>query len=72
MPSWQGKSKGKPWGYRIFVSILKVGGVKPAYLLLRLVSLHYLVFSFKTTKSTFFLFSQTLKVWVFKIRFKKL
>ena len=53
MPSWQGKSKGKPWGYRIFVKILNACGVKPAYILLRFVSLHYLVFSFKTTKSTY-------------------
>ena len=66
MPSWQGKSKGKPWGYRIFVSILKVGGVKPAYLLLRFVSLHYLVFSFKTTKSTFIYFHKYLGYGFFK------
>ncbi|WP_448699595.1 hypothetical protein ACFGVR_21355 [Mucilaginibacter sp. AW1-3] len=53
MPSWQGKSKGQPLGYRIFVSVLKVGGLLPAYLLLRFVALHYLVFSFKTTWYTF-------------------
>jgi len=53
MPSWQGKSKGKPLGYRIFVSILKIAGIRPAYLLLRVVTLYYLVFSFKSTKHTF-------------------
>ncbi len=60
MPSWQGKSKGKPWGYRIFVKILNTAGVKPAYILLRFVSLHYLVFSFKTTKSTYTYFHKRI------------
>ena len=60
MPSWQGTSKGKPWGYRIFVSVLKAGGVKPAYLLLRFVSLHYLIFSLKTTKSTYQYFNKKI------------
>jgi predicted LPLAT superfamily acyltransferase len=53
MPSWQGKSKGKPLGYRIFVSVLKTGGVIPAYILLRVVTLYYLIFSFKSTKHIF-------------------
>jgi predicted LPLAT superfamily acyltransferase len=53
MPTWQGKSKGKPWGYKIFVSVLKIGGVMPAYLLLRFVTIHYLLFSFKTTGSIY-------------------
>jgi len=53
MPSWQGKSKGKPFGYRIFISVLKLGGVLPAYVLLRFVTLYYLIFSYKSTKSTF-------------------
>ena len=53
MPSWKGKSKGKASGYGIFVFILKKGGVLPAYLLLRFVALYYLIFSYKSTKSTF-------------------
>lgn len=53
MPSWQGKSKGKPWGYRIFVSVLKIGGVIPAYVLLWFVTLYYLLFSWQSTKSIF-------------------
>jgi predicted LPLAT superfamily acyltransferase len=50
MPSWQGKSKGKPWGYRVFVSVLKIGGVIPAYILLRFVTFYYLIFSYQSTK----------------------
>src|SRR5438874_13409963 len=53
MPSWQGKSKGKPLGYRIFVGVLKIGGVIPAYLLLRFVTFYYLIFSYRSTQSSF-------------------
>jgi predicted LPLAT superfamily acyltransferase len=60
MSPWQGKSKGKPLGYKIFVFILRTGGVLPAYLLLRLVTLYYLAFSFTSTKSTFSLLGQSL------------
>ncbi len=51
MPVWQGKSKGKPWGYRIFVSILSRWGISPAYLLLRFVAFYYFLFSYKSSKN---------------------
>ena len=51
MPEWQGKSKGQPWGYRIFVSILKKWGVLPAYALLRFVAFYYFLFSYKASKT---------------------
>ncbi|MEP6748891.1 MAG: lipid A biosynthesis acyltransferase [Bacteroidota bacterium] len=60
MPSWQGKSKGIPLGYRIFVSILKDFGVLPAYLLLRLVALYYFFFSYKASKLIFHYFHKKL------------
>jgi predicted LPLAT superfamily acyltransferase len=60
MPSWQGKSKGKLLGYRIFVSVLKTGGVMPAYFLLRVVTFYYLIFSYKSTKSIFDYFHKRL------------
>lgn len=50
MPQWQGKSKGTPLGYRIFVAIIRVFGVNLAYLVLRLVSFYYFVFSWSSTK----------------------
>ncbi|MFC0518680.1 hypothetical protein ACFFGT_30980 [Mucilaginibacter angelicae] len=56
MPAWQGKSKGNPLGYRIFVSVLKVGGVKPAYFMLRFVALYYFLFSWQTSKDTYYYF----------------
>ena len=61
MPSWQGKSKGTPLGYRIFVSILKNFGVLPAYLLLRVVVIYYFLFSFKSSKLIFHYFHKKLQ-----------
>lgn len=56
MPSWQGKSKGSPLGYRIFVWVLRNFGVLPAYFLLRSVVLHYLLFSYKSSKAIYYYF----------------
>jgi predicted LPLAT superfamily acyltransferase len=60
MPAWQGKSKGNPLGYRIFVSVLKVGGVRPAYFMLRFVALYYFLFSWQTSKGTYYYFHKRL------------
>ena len=60
MPSWQGKSKGSPLGYRIFVWVLRNFGVMPAYFLLRSVVLHYLLFSYKSSKAIYHYFHQRL------------
>lgn len=60
MPSWQGKSRGIPLGYRIFVSILRNFGVMPAYLLLRVVTLYYFLFSFRSSKLIFHYFHKKL------------
>ncbi|HTL09027.1 MAG TPA: hypothetical protein VL307_12235 [Chitinophagaceae bacterium] len=60
MPSWQGKSKGNPLGYRIFVSILKNWGVAPAYALLRVVVLYYFLFSVGSSKLIFHYFHKKL------------
>ena len=43
-PTWEGRSRGSKLGYRIFVWLLKVGGLKPAYALLHFVTLYYLWF----------------------------
>jgi predicted LPLAT superfamily acyltransferase len=45
MPSWQGKSKGTKFGYRIFIWMLKNLGIFPAYFLLRFVAFYYVLFS---------------------------
>ena len=50
MPQWQGKSKGSPLGYRIFIVILEKWGVWPAYFLLYFVSFYYFLFSVKSSR----------------------
>jgi len=60
MSSWQGKSKGTPLGYRIFVWVLKTFGVLPAYFLLRFVALYYFFFSFKASRHIYLLYRKKL------------
>jgi len=60
MPAWQGKSKGNTLGYRIFVSVLKTAGVMPAYFMLRFVALYYFLFSWQTSKGTYYYFHKRL------------
>ncbi len=43
--SWEGRSKGNKLGYSIFIGILRIGGVWPAYFLLRFVAAYYLAFN---------------------------
>lgn len=60
MPRWQGKSSGTTTGYRIFVSVLKKLGVRPAYLLLRFVSLYYFLFAWKSSRHILYYFRKRL------------
>lgn len=70
MPSWEGKSRGTTWGYRIFVSILKNFGVLPAYFLLRFVALYYCLFSYKSATSIYQYFYKRLGYGRLKSLFK--
>jgi len=60
MPSWQGKSKGNKLGYRIFIELLRWGGVVPAYILLRFVAAYYFLFSWDSSKAIWQYFHQHL------------
>lgn len=60
MSSWQGKSKGTPLGYRIFVWVLKNFGVMSGYFLLRFVSMYYFFFSFKASRQLYLLYHRRL------------
>jgi predicted LPLAT superfamily acyltransferase len=51
MPAWQGKSNTTTTGYRIFVAVLKIAGVSPAYFLLRFVVLYYFFFDRKPSRA---------------------
>ncbi|HEX6891861.1 MAG TPA: lipid A biosynthesis acyltransferase [Chryseolinea sp.] len=56
MPRWQGKSKGTPLGYRIFVFVIRTFGLSPAYVLLRFVAFYYLIFSWSSSKHIYHYF----------------
>jgi predicted LPLAT superfamily acyltransferase len=60
MPRWQGKSKGTPLGYRIFVFVCKTFGLGAAYLLLRFVAFYYFVFSTDSSKAIYNYFKHRL------------
>jgi predicted LPLAT superfamily acyltransferase len=56
MAQWEGKSKGTPLGYRIFVGILRYLGLYPAYALLVFVAFYYFLFSWTTTGHSYSFF----------------
>jgi predicted LPLAT superfamily acyltransferase len=58
MPQWQGKSKGTPLGYQIFVFIIKATGVSVAYFVLRFVAFYYFLFSWTSTGHIYRYFRQ--------------
>jgi len=70
MPSWQGKSRGTRLGYSIFVTVLKKFGVRPAYLLLRFVTVYYFLFSYKSSKIIFNYFHRRIGFGRLKSIFK--
>jgi predicted LPLAT superfamily acyltransferase len=60
MPSWRGKSSGNRLGYSIFIAVLKKFGVQPTYLLLRVVSLYYFLFAWKSSRHILYYFQKRL------------
>ncbi|NMH27685.1 LpxL/LpxP family acyltransferase [Flavobacterium silvaticum] len=60
MTQWEGKSKGTVLGYRIFVFLMRSGGVRPAYFILNFVALYYFLFLPKVNKSMSYYFRQRL------------
>jgi predicted LPLAT superfamily acyltransferase len=66
MAQWEGRSKGTPLGYRIFVAILRYVGLYPAYFLLVFVVLYYCFFSPKTTKHSYLFFRKHCRYTVLR------
>lgn len=60
MSQWEGKSKGTPLGYRIFILLIKHAGVRSAYFLLRFVSLYYFLFSWRSSRVMLDLYQRRL------------
>ncbi len=69
--SWTGKSKGNKLGYGIFIKVLQVFGVVPAYFLLRFVATYYFFFSRQSNKHILYLLRERLAYKGFLV-YKKL
>lgn len=54
MPHWQGKSRGTPLGYRIFIFAIKWFGIGGAYFMLRFVAAYFYFFSYKSSRPIFY------------------
>ncbi|MBZ0098979.1 MAG: lipid A biosynthesis acyltransferase, partial [Taibaiella sp.] len=59
-PTWQGRSRGTTLGYRIFVWLLKYGGLGAAYALLPFVTMYYRLFMPLATLPLKYLYTQRL------------
>lgn len=66
MSQWDGKSKGKVLGYKIFIFFIQKLGIKSAYFILYFVSFYYLLFSVQGTKASLNYFHKRLGFSKFK------
>ena len=58
--AWEGRSRGTQSGYRIFVWLLRTGGLRPAYSLLHFVTLYYRWFVPAATQPLRYLYEKRL------------
>ncbi len=61
MVKWKGKSRGTVLGLKIYVIIIKTFGLISAYFVLLFVVAYFIIFSFNSTRSTWYLFRKRLK-----------
>ncbi len=61
MAEWKGQSRGTVLGFRIYVFIIKTFGLYIAYFVLLFVAAYFIIFSFESTKSTYYLFRKRQK-----------
>ncbi len=60
MAEWKGQSRGTVLGFKIYVFIIKNFGLYASYFVLLFVAAYFIVFSFNSTKSTYYLFRKRL------------
>lgn len=70
MSEWEGKSKGNTAGYRIFVFLIQVFGIKSAYFILRFVAVYYVLFSNKSSKPILYFYQKRLGFGIWDSRIK--
>lgn len=59
-PAWEGRSRGTSLGYRIFIGLLRKGGLNAAYALLHPVGLYYRLFVPAATRPLHYLYEQRM------------
>lgn len=59
-PAWEGRSRGTGLGYRIFIGLLRFGGLKAAYRLLHIVGLYYRLAVPAVTRPLRYLYTERL------------
>lgn len=59
-PAWEGRSRGTSLGYKIFIALLRGGGLRAAYALLRPVGLYYRLFVPAATGPLRYLYEQRM------------
>ena len=60
MAEWKGQSRGTVLGFKIYVFIIKNFGLFASYFVLLFVAAYFMIFSFNSTKSTYYLFRRRL------------
>jgi len=60
MSTWKGKSRGTLLGFKVYVKIIRTLGLFPAYAILYGVAAYFMLFSYTSTRSTFYLFRKRL------------
>lgn len=60
MAEWEGKSKGTPFGYKVFIAILRNLGVRPAYAFLYIIATYYFLFSWETSRWSYYFFHKRM------------
>lgn len=60
MSEWKGQSRGTVLGFKIYVLIIKTFGLRAAYFVLLFVAAYFIIFSYTSTKSTYYLFRKRL------------
>ena len=60
MSEWKGQSRGTVLGFKVYVFIIRTFGLWTAYFVLLFVAAYFIIFSFTSTKSTYYLFRKRL------------
>jgi predicted LPLAT superfamily acyltransferase len=67
--AWKGQSRGNVLGYKIFVALLRYGGVYPAYFILLFVALYFFCFAPSSFRHIYQLYRQRLEYGILRSLF---